>query len=177
MTDTMTDPMPAQRRPGGLTALGVLNIIFAALGMLFGLGMSVINSDPRELDRQADMFERANADMIEHPRPGQNAELNRVVLTRMAEQIRSASPMGRHVMDGLGCLGGVLMFVSAFGLFGRRRYGKHLALGAGVALFGCTIVALLTQSMLAWGFPILGTAYAIVLVAVTQSVYKRVLVN
>jgi len=70
------------------------------------------------------------------------------------------------------------MFISAFGLLGRRRVlGKHLALASGVSIFACAIVAIATQGFLFWGFPILGAAYAVVLVAVTQTAYKKVLVN
>ena len=175
MTD---DDITTLRRPGGLTALAVLNIILAVIGGLGGLGISAMGADTSEMRRTADEMDRIGDRMAEHPRAGESAELNRTITHGMAHQMRGVSPGGMTVMTILGYSGGLLMFVSAFGLLGRKKFlGRHLALACGLALWGCAIVAVATQGFLFWGFPILGAGYAVVLVAVTQTAYKKVLVN
>jgi hypothetical protein len=162
------------RRPGGLTVLVVLNVALAAIGLLGGAGMTAMNSDPEEMLRQADEMER----LADHPPAGQDAQLHRNVLHTMAEQLRHPAPAGFRLMSALGYTGGVLLVISAFGLLGRRRLlGKHVAVGAGIALTGCAIVAMATQSLFFWGFPIVGLVYGIVLVTLILAVYRRILVE
>ena len=169
----MNEPITT-RRPGGLTALSVLNIVLGLAGLLGGFGMTALNRDPDELRRQADELDR----LAEHPPDGQNPEMHRAMSHAMAEQTRTASPGGFRLMSALGYTGGVLLLVSAVGLLGRRRLlGMHVALGAGIALLGCAAVALTTQGILFWGFPMLGFAYAIVLVTLVLAPYRKVLVG
>ena len=169
----MTPPLSA-RRPRGLTALAVLNVVLAAIGLLGGAGMATMNADPDEMRHQADEMER----IADHPPDGQDPEVYRALSHAMAEQLRAPSPSGFRLMSALGYTGGVLLVVSAFGLLGRRRLlGKHVALGAGIALIGCAVVAIATQGIFFWGFPLLGLVYAAVLVTLILAVYRRVLVE
>jgi hypothetical protein len=168
----MNEPITA-RRPGGLTALAVLNIVLGLGGLMGGFGMTALNQDSDEMHRQADELDR----LAEHPPDGQNPELHRALTHRMAEQMRSSSPDSFRLMSALGYTGGVLLLVSAVGLLGRRRLlGMHVALGAGISLLGCAVVALTTQSIMFWGFPMFGFAYAIVLVTLVLASYRKILV-
>jgi hypothetical protein len=169
----MTEPITA-RRPGGLTALAILNICLAAAGLLGGFGMTALNEDPDEMRRQADELDR----IAERPPDGQNPEIHRSISHAMAAQMRTSSPGGFRLMSALGFTGGVLLLVSAAGLLGRRRLlGMHVALGAGIALLGCAVVAMTTQSIMFWGFPIFGFAYAVVLVTLVLVSYRKILVR
>lgn len=163
------------RRPGGLTALAVLNLVMAAAGLLGGFGMTMLNGDPDEMSRMADQMDR----VAEQPPPsGQDPALHRAVTQAMAEQMRTPSPGGFRLMSALGYTGGLLLIGSAFGLLARRRLlGKHVALGAGVALTGCAAAAMTTQSPMFWGFPIFGFIYGIVLVSLVLTSYRNVLVE
>ena len=62
----MEEDLTSLRRPGGLTALAVLNIIFAVIGGLGGLGIAAMSRDTYEMRRQADEMERVGERMAEH---------------------------------------------------------------------------------------------------------------
>jgi hypothetical protein len=136
--------------------------------------MSALGTDPEEMRRQADEMDK----IAEHAPAGQDPTLHRNVSHAMAEQMRTPAPAGFRLMSALGYTGGVLLVASAFGLLSRRRLlGKHVALGAGLALLGCAVAAVSTQSLLFWGFPLIGALYAIVLVTLVLTQYRRVLVD
>ena len=172
---TTPDALPT-RRPGGLTALATLNIIFAVIGMLAGLAMSSMNSKTDNL-RSADQLDLAAEHMHDQsPAMGGNPELSRAMAHGMAAQMRTASPSAFRWMNATGYLGGLLLLVSGFGFLGQRRYaGRYAALGACVVLTICAGAAVHGMGILYWGAPLLGGGYAITVGLLAQFVYRPAL--
>ncbi|MCX5746811.1 MAG: hypothetical protein NT062_30430 [Proteobacteria bacterium] len=165
----------ADRRPGGLTALAIVNLVFAVLGMLGGLALSAINDDSDELARQADAMDRQADRLGEDPRRGDPA-LNRALVHGLAQQLRTPSPMAFRLMFASGMLGGVLLLVSSFGMLGQRRLlGRHAATAAGVSLIACGVIAVSKLGFMFWGIPVLGAAYAFVLLPLVLFAYRHAL--
>ncbi|MBA3541629.1 MAG: hypothetical protein H0T79_18590 [Deltaproteobacteria bacterium] len=176
MTDAAFAPSPlTTRRPGGLTALAVLNIVFALLGMLSGVALHMMNKDRHDFDRQADQMDRA----ADHMRfedtggGGANPEMSRAMAKGMAMQMRSSSPEAFRYMFWTGMLGGVLLLVSGVGLLAQKRFmGRHLAIAATVSLFVCGAVAMMKLGFIFWGFPMLGAGYTIVMALLVHFAYR-----
>lgn len=162
------------KRPGGLTALAVLNIVFALIGGLGGLMMTTFERGGAEMARAADNVEYAieRGDM---DRNGGNPEMNRAIARGMAAQMRRTSPEAYRWMMAIGSLGGVLLFIAGIGFLGQRRYGRYAANAAGVALIACGTIAMMKLGFLFWGFPMLGAGYAVVLLLMVQFAYRPTL--
>jgi hypothetical protein len=161
-----------QPRPGGLTALAVINLVLALLGMVLGgPGLTALRESASD---QAQIVERAaeQAAMQEEGDP----ELNRAMAKGMAAQMRTASPQAWRLMLAFGYTGGVLLIVSAFGLLGQRRLtGRHVATAAGVALFACAVVAVMRVGLIFAGVPMLGAVYGMILVIMVHTAYGKTL--
>lgn len=163
-------------RPGGLTALAVLNIVFALLGMLGGAMMHAMNDD-RDNQRSADQMDYA-ADHISDSNNGMggSSELSRAMAHGMAAQMRSSSPGAFRWMMASGFLGGVLLLVSGVGFLGQKRYtGRYCAIGAGIVLAFCASVAVVKLGFLYWGFPMLGGGYALTMMLLAHFMYRPAL--
>jgi len=175
--DTPIDPsmnLPP-RRPGGLTALAVLNIVFALLGALSGLMMNAMNHDRGEFDRTADNMDYV-AEHSSMNSAGGNPDFNRAMAHGMAQQMRNSSPEAFRWMMLTGYLGGILLLVSGFGFLGQKRYsGRYAGIAAGVALVACGGIAMMKLGFLFWGFPMLGAGYAIVMLLLVQFAYRPTL--
>lgn len=174
MYDDVAAPPP--KRPGGLTALGILNIIFALVGMLGGLAMSSMNKDLDMNEDQYAAMDREFDRIADDPSTEGNPEFNRAIMKGMTAQMRSSSPTAYRVMFVTGGLGGVLLLLSGFGLLGQRRVlGRHGSMAAAAALTVCGIVAVWKLSFMFWGFPMLGAGYAIVLACLVHFAYRPAL--
>jgi hypothetical protein len=174
------DPQYDLRRPSGLTAFGVLNIVFAILGLLGGLAMLSISDEARRMSRHADEFEEAADRAIDRDTstPYGQRETTRTLTRGMGEQMRAYSPGAFKLMFGLGLSGGVLLLISAFGLFGQRKLsGRTFANVAAVLLILCAIVSITKLGILFMGIPMCGAVYAIVLLACINTMYPKRLVN
>src|SRR5215813_10140030 len=112
---TMTEIGFEERRPGGITALAILNIIFALVGLLGGLAMNAVKDD-HSMAYEADRMDATASEMRRT-----NGALGEDIAHGMAEQMRSSSPQSFRLMFALGLTGGLLLFASGFGLFGQRR--------------------------------------------------------
>ena len=170
------EPYTLPKRPGGLTALAVLNITFAIIGMLGGLAMTAMNHDTRGFDRSARDMDYAADHMPENSTMGGNPELSRQMAHGMAAQMRRSSPEAFRYMFAAGMVGGVLLLLSGFGFLGQRRVlGRHVGNAAGVALVVCGAIAMTKLGFLFWGFPMLGAGYAIVMMLLVQFAYRPTL--
>lgn len=175
MYDDVAAPPP--KRPGGLTALGILNIVFAVIGMLGGLAMSSMNDDMGNIgDEEAAMMDREFDRIADDPNTEGNPELNRAIMKGMTAQMRNSSPGAYRVMFVTGGVGGVLLLLSGFGLLGQRRVlGRHGSMAAAATLTVCGVVAVWKLSFMFWGFPMLGAGYAIVLASLVHFAYRPAL--
>jgi hypothetical protein len=167
---------PPPKRPGGLTALAILNITFALIGMLAGLALTSIDRSSDENDRTARQMDYAADHMEVNNAMGGNPELSRAMAHGMAAQMRSSSPGAFRWMFAAGMTGGVLLLLSGFGFLGQRRVlGRHVGNAAGVALVVCGGIAITKLGFLYWGFPMLGAGYAIVVMLLVHFVYRPTL--
>ncbi len=167
---------PAPKRPGGLTALAVLNITFALIGMIAGLAMTTMNRGSDDFDRTARQMDYAADHMETNNAMGGNPDLSRAMAHGMAAQMRTSSPGAFRWMFAAGMTGGVLLLLSGFGFLGQRRFlGRHVGYAAGIALVVCGTIAMMKLGFLFWGFPMLGAGYAMVMMLLVHFAYRPVL--
>lgn len=168
--------MESAKRPGGLTAIGILCIVLALVGMLAGMALKLAHgsADHDELTRE---FERASAQQrADSDASAAEKALNERIVRSMADRMRSASPQAFRAMFAAGMAGGLLMVVAGIGLLGRRRLlGYHAALASGVAVVACGVIAVTQLGFLDWGFPMLGAVWAVVMMLLVHIMYRPLL--
>lgn len=172
----MASAEPRPRRPGGLTAIAILNICFAVLGLLLGGGISyTMFHDRHERERAAADFERAAERDIDPRDP--SAEMSKAMMKDWAEDMRHVSPGPYKLMFAAGVTSSVLLLISAFGLLGQRRLtGLHVSVGAAIALIVCGATAMIGLPFIFWGVPMFGAVYAFVLLPMVLAVYRKRLI-
>lgn len=152
------------RRPGGLTALGVLNIVFAIVGLLGGLALLAV----------ADGARRHGLDGI-----GGYDDFARVRSRELVESFMTKySPGAFQLMFGLGLAGGLAMLIAAFGFFGQRRFsGRTLGNLSSILIIASALVAVTQLGFMFMGVPMCGAIYAIVVLSLINTIYAKRLVN
>ena len=171
----MNEATAPVKRSGGLTAVAILNLVFAVLGMLGGAALYGMNKDTDQHAEQADQLERISERQRADMTPAE-AQINENLVKGMADQMRNHSPAVFRWMFAAGLSGGLLLFASGIGLLGMKRVtGFHAALAAAVALIACGMIAVLRLGFLFWGIPMLGAVYAIVMGLLMLFVFRPVL--
>ncbi len=167
------------KRPGGLTAIAVLCLVFAAIGMLAGFALRAVHADGGGGDEVVREFERESARQRDaQGMTGAQRAMNETMVKGMAEKMRNASPQAFRAMFAAGMAGGVLMFVAGIGLLAQRRVlGYHAAIASAVAVVACGVIAMTQLGFMYWGFPMIGAVWAFVLGLIVHFMYRPHLVR
>ena len=157
MPPAVPPPLPKTQRPGGLTALAVLNFVFGIVGAIANVATAVFGKIV--LDHIAD----SNA--------------------RLSEQQVQAIRRARHVLQyvwltlPLALVVSVLLIVSAVGYLQMKKMGRTV--GTAYAILALLNVVL-TLTLVGTGFSLsmlIGLVYPVLTLILLNTTYKNVLVK
>jgi hypothetical protein len=153
MADGQAQPVGSSaggKRPGGLTALAVLNFVFGALGLIFTVTG----------------FLALSAAMA--------------MMGKMASAVGASSMPSAGIIYaslGLGIIGSIIEIVAGVGYLGMKKMGKTMGNAYAVlAIAGSVVGIALMHSGFGFG-TILGLAYPLLTLYFVNVVYKDTLVN
>ncbi len=150
--------MQVQKRPGGLTALAVLNFVFAAFGLLAVVGLIVLIKFAGAASQTGSPQDQA-------------------VMRAFAEL-----GMGLYVMMLVGSvLGSALLIIAGVGYLKTRRWGRKAGTAYGlIALATVVLETMLIPSEIGGGFnigTIIGLVYPVLTLILLNTTFKDDLSN
>jgi len=159
----------AGKRPGGLTALAVINFVFGGFGILGGLWNLLFGAVASSAENWSEELGRAGRQAAE--RTGDPNILEG--MNRIAPQVQAASG-AFYFLGIMGLILAAFLIVAGVGYL-KQSKKKGYMFGNIYGIAGI-IVAILSMLMLPWilGFgAVLGLAYPIVTLALLNTVFKE----
>lgn len=160
---------PPGGRPGWVTALGVLCIIFGSLGIM-GAGYAAIQVPMMRMQRQMmSTFETLTTQAATQPANRPPPEF--LGIWKRMFYLPPWVEVFVYVSSGLGLVLNTLCLVAGIGMFGLRPWSRRLALAYAIGAMACSAMEIAVgiasgAVMLMWGWMcggLIGMAYPIVL--------------